>query len=331
MTQETGVTGGRFRLGTRGSPLAIAQAQMVATALQAAHDLENVEIVTVQTSGDRVNDRSLADLGGKALWTRELDRALLDGRVEACVHSMKDVETTRSRQIVVAAMLPRADVRDRLIGAPSIAALPNASVVGTSSPRRAAQLRHWRPDLHILPIRGNIATRLGKVDRGDVDATILAAAGLDRLDQRALGITIPTEIMLPPAGQGAIGIETLSDSPARSLVAAIDHQATSMCVFVERELLAFLGAGCRSPVGALATVDADGLMLRAELLSEDGNIRVHGAMRGALGFNLAREVARDLLSRAPPAILDRLFDSDRRPDIEDASGSQEMMPSPLRM
>lgn len=164
-----------FRLGTRGSPLALTQAGMVRDALMAAHGWDDVEIVVVRTTGDRVQDRALAEIGGKALWTKELDRALLAGEVDACVHSMKDVETIRPAEIAIAAMLPRADVRDRLIGADTIEALPHGAVVGTSSPRRRAQLLRRRPDLNIVLLRGNVDSRLGKLAAGEVDATLLAA------------------------------------------------------------------------------------------------------------------------------------------------------------
>ncbi|HYN46481.1 MAG TPA: hydroxymethylbilane synthase, partial [Allosphingosinicella sp.] len=169
------------RIGTRGSPLALAQARLVAEALRAAHgwDEDAIEIVPITTSGDAIQDRPLAEIGGKALWTKELDSCLIDGRTDLSVHSMKDVETIRPDTLVIAAMLERADPRDRLIGADSIAALPPGARVGTSSPRRTAQLLSRRPDLQTGPIRGNVQTRLEKVARGDFDATLLAAAGLD--------------------------------------------------------------------------------------------------------------------------------------------------------
>src|SRR5690348_1860581 len=164
-----------FRLGTRGSPLALTQAHMVRDALAAAHALapDAIEIVPIRTTGDKVQDRALEEIGGKALWTKELDRALLDGEIDAAVHSMKDVETIRPQEIAIAAMLPRADVCDRLIGADSIDALAQGAVLGTSSPRRAAQLRRLRPDLKIVLFRGNVDTRLAKLAAGEADATLL--------------------------------------------------------------------------------------------------------------------------------------------------------------
>jgi hydroxymethylbilane synthase len=297
-----------FRLGTRGSPLALVQAGMVRDALMAAHgwapDAGGVEIVVIRTTGDRVQDRALAEIGGKALWTKELDRALLAGEVDACVHSMKDVETIRPEAIAIAAMLERADVRDRLIGADSIAALREGAVVGTSSPRRAAQLGRLRPDVQTVLFRGNVDTRLGKLAVGEVDATLLAAAGLDRLGRHDTGVAIAFDQMLPAPAQGAVGIETLADGPARELVAAINHADTHRAVMVERALLAALAADCHSPVAALARVEGDGVFLRAQLLTERGDESIEGEMRG--DDTVGAALARDLLARAPAAVR-RLF------------------------
>jgi hydroxymethylbilane synthase len=243
-----------FRLGTRSSPLAMRQAEMTRDALCAAHGWpqDAVELVPVVASGDKILDRPLADVGGKALWTRELDAWLAEGRTDASVHSMKDVETIRPTLFVVAAMLPRADGRDRLIGAESIDALPLGATIGTSSPRRSAQLLRLRPDLKLVLLRGNVGTRLGKIAAGEADATLLAAAGLDRLGMHDTGVSVPFDMMLPAPSQGAVGIEVLAENAhARALVSAINHEATCRCVEAERELLAELGADCRSPVAAL--------------------------------------------------------------------------------
>jgi hydroxymethylbilane synthase len=294
-----------LRLGTRGSPLALVQANMVASALRAAHGWgENaIAIVPVKTTGDVVQDRPLAEIGGKALWTKELDRALLDGAIDFAVHSMKDVETIRPQAIRIAAMLPRADVRDRLIGAESIAALPQGARIGTSSPRRAAQLRHLRPDVSIVPFRGNVDTRLRKLADGEADATLLAAAGLERLARPDIGHAVPLDVMLPAPAQGAVGIEARADDAATlALLAAIDHAETHACVATERAFLAALGADCHSPVAALATTDGG---LRAELLSEDGAFHVTGH-RSIAGPAQAAELADWLLGAAPPAIA-KLF------------------------
>jgi hydroxymethylbilane synthase len=300
----------RLRIGTRGSPLALTQANMVRDALVAAGEVapDDFEIVVIRTTGDKVQDRALAEIGGKALWTKELDRALLAGEIDCAVHSMKDVETFRPESIVIAATLHRADVRDRLVGAESIEALPQGALVGTASPRRAAQLRKLRPDLRTTLIRGNVETRLAKLAAGEVDATLLAAAGLDRLGRHDVGTPIPINVMLPAPAQGVIGIECRADDAhVRATLAAIDDPQTHACVDAERALLAMLKADCHSPVAALATLEGAILTLRAELLSEDGGAHVYAQEAGApLDPALPVAVARDLLIGAPPEIR-RLF------------------------
>jgi hydroxymethylbilane synthase len=304
------VTHPQFRLGTRGSPLALVQANMVRDTLARAHGwtADAIEIVPIKTTGDRVQNVALAEIGGKALWTKELDRALLSGEIDCAVHSMKDVETIRPADIAIAAMLPRADVRDRLIGAESIAALRRGAVIGTSSPRRVAQLRRIRPDLATVLFRGNVDTRLAKVAAGAVDASMLAAAGLDRLGRPDVGVAIAIDIMLPAPAQGAVGIEArASDTRMLGWLAAIDDAATHCCVLVERALLAALQADCHSPVAALATRDGDTIRLRAELFAEDGSAHVSGEACAAVGdATLAARLAADLLARAPASVR-RLF------------------------
>jgi len=294
-----------LRLGTRASPLAMRQAEMTRDALIAAHGWRSdaVELVPVVASGDKILDRALAEVGGKALWTRELDVWLAEGKIDASVHSMKDVETIRPSEFVVAAMLPRADVRDRLVGADSIDALPQAARIGTSSPRRTAQLLRLRPDLKPVLLRGNVGTRLGKIEAGEADATMLAAAGLDRLGMHDTGVAIADSVMLPAPSQGAVGIEVLAENAhVRALVSAINHDHTHRCVEAERELLAELGADCRSPVAALATIKPDGAMyLRAELLAMDGSQSV--ADEGIVGEGITpTTLARRLLDAAPPTV-----------------------------
>ncbi|HEX6376947.1 MAG TPA: hydroxymethylbilane synthase [Allosphingosinicella sp.] len=293
-----------LRLGTRGSPLALVQARLVATALRDAHGWgpELIEIEPIATSGDQARDRPLAELGGKALWTKELDAALIEGRIDLAVHSMKDVETLRPDEIAIAAMLPRADVRDRLVGAQSLAALPEGARVGTSSPRRAAQLLARRPDLTILPFRGNVETRLRKIDLGEADATLLAAAGLERLGRSEIGAVL--DDFLPAPAQGAIGVEVRADDRRiRTLVGAIDDRATHLCVAAERRLLQGLGGSCRSPVAALATLDGDQIRLRAEILTGDGREAESGEARFASGDETAPlELARSMLDRAGPGL-----------------------------
>lgn len=300
----------KFRLGTRGSPLALTQANMVRDALIAAHALapDAIEIVPIRTTGDKVQDRALAEIGGKALWTKELDRALLDSEIDCAVHSMKDVETIRPPAIAIAAMLPRANVQDRLVGAESIEALRQGAVLGTSSPRRAAQMRRLRPDLEIVLFRGNVDTRLARLAAGEADATLLAAAGLDRLGRHDVGNAVPINVMLPAPAQGAVGIECRADdSHARAMLAKIDDPQTYACVAAERALLAALKADCHSPVAALATIEGAIMTLRAELLSEDGSVHVYAQEAGAPSDPaLPIAVARDLLVGAPDEIR-RLF------------------------
>lgn len=293
-----------LRLGTRGSPLALWQARMVAASLRAAHGWaeDAVEIVPIRTTGDKVQDRALAEIGGKALWTKELDRALLHRDIDVAVHSMKDVETVRPAEIVIAAMPPRADTRDKLIGSDSLADLPPGARVGTSSPRRAAQVRRARPDAQILLFRGNVDTRLRKLAEGEADATLLAAAGLDRLGRSEIGIAL--DDLLPAPAQGAIGIEARAgDDAILSLLHVIDHAPTSRCVLVERAFLAALGADCRSPVAALARIEEDAILLRAEILTEDGSASEAAEARFALDDDAGpARLARRLLDCAAPPL-----------------------------
>ena len=260
-----------LRIGTRGSPLALVQARMVAEALRDAHGwgVERIEIVPMMTTGDVIQDRPLADVGGKGLWTKELDRALMEGRTDLSVHSMKDVETFRPDAFSIAAMLPRADVRDRLVGADSIEALAERARVGTSSPRRAAQLLRRRPDLDIVSFRGNVQTRLRKLSLGEADATLLAAAGLDRLEHPEIGV--PLDSLLPAPAQGAVGVEILAENRRlRPVIEAIDHRETHLCVSAERRLLEGLGGSCRSPIAALARFEGGQMRLQGEILTNDG-------------------------------------------------------------
>jgi hydroxymethylbilane synthase len=263
-----------FRIGTRSSPLALAQAEMTRAALMSAHGWmeQQIVLVTMLASGDKIADRPLAEIGGKALWTKELERALIDDEVDIAVHSMKDVETVRNDAFTIAAMLPRADVRDRLIGADSILSLPENARIGTSSPRRAAQLKAIRPDLQTSLIRGNVATRLAKVADGEFEATILAAAGLDRLGMSGTGATIEVDEMLPAASQGAVGVDCLSTrTDIAAIIAPINDPATFACVTAERAFLAALGGNCHSPVAAYAQIEHGRPMLRAQILAEDGS------------------------------------------------------------
>jgi hydroxymethylbilane synthase len=299
-----------LKLGTRGSPLALAQARKVAAAIETAQRWPEgwVQIVPITTTGDKVQDRPLAELGGKGLWTKELDRALLDGEVDFCVHSMKDVESARPKEIHIAAVRPRGDVRDRLIGAESIDALEKGATVGTSSARRAAQLLRLRPDLKIVPLRGNVETRLHKVEAGEVDATLLASAGLKRLDINA-GTAIPTEILLPAPGQAVIGMECrTNDTRTQSVLSTVSNAITYDCVMAEREFTRALGATCASPVAAFCVLEDGDLRIRAQLFSADGSEMVEQrAVFDCGDHKTCVKLARDMLATAPDSIRG-LFD-----------------------
>jgi hydroxymethylbilane synthase len=294
-----------LRLGTRASPLALAQARKVAAAIETAQRWPDgwVQIVEITTTGDKVQDKPLYELGGKALWTKELDRALLDDEVDFCVHSMKDVESVRPKEIHIAAVRPRGDVRDRLIGAESIEKLKKGAVVGTSSKRRAAQLVRLRADLKIVPLRGNVETRLKKVEAGEIDATLLAAAGLKRLDIAA-GTAIPTEVLLPSPGQAVIGMECrTNDTRTQSVLTSVNNQITYDCVMAEREFTRALGATCASPVAAFCVLEDGDLRMRAQLFSEDGKDMVEDrAVFDCGDRKTPAKLARDLLAKAPQSI-----------------------------
>ena len=295
-----------FRLGTRRSPLAMAQAEETRTRLVAAHGwpAASIEMVPVTASGDRIQDRPLADIGGKALWTRELDQWLAEGRIDAAVHSLKDVETLRPESLVIAAVLPRADKGDVLLGASSVEALPQGAIVGTSAPRRAAQLLHLRPDCRVVNFRGNVATRIAKLAAGEVAATFLAAAGLDRLGEAGVGTRLEPAEWLPAPSQAAIGIECRADdAQAREWLSAIDHAQSHREIKAERALLAALGGSCHSAVACLSRWDGDQLHLTAAILSPDGAERIEGNAQFAFDDTSApRGLAAELLARAPESV-----------------------------
>lgn len=295
-----------FRVGTRRSPLAMAQAEEARARLCQAHrwPVEAVELVPVTASGDRIQDRPLAEIGGKALWTRELDKWLEEGRIDAAVHSLKDVETLRPDSLTIAAVLPRVDVADVLLGARSIAALPQGAVVGTSAPRRAAQLLHLRPDCRVVTFRGNVATRMARLAAGEADATFLAAAGLDRLGESGVGTRLDPSEWLPAPSQAAIGIECRSaDAASLAALGAIDHPASREAVMAERALLAALGGSCHSAVACLTLREGAGLRLLAAIFSPDGAERIAGEAAMIAGdVAAAQALARDLLARAPASI-----------------------------
>lgn len=297
-----------LRLGTRRSPLAMAQAEETRARLCSAHGWEEsaVELVPVLASGDKIKDRPLADIGGKALWTKELDAWLAEGRIDAAVHSMKDVETFRPAELCIAAILPRADIADVLVGASSIRSLPQGAVVGTSAPRRAAQLLNARPDCKAVPIRGNVATRLAKLQAGEADATFLARAGLERLGETGVGTPLDPEEWLPAPAQAAIGIECrVDDRETRELLAAIDDRESHEAVLAERALLARLSGDCHSAIAMLTSRDGDLLTIRCALYSPDGTQRIERSGHGTADDHgwiedLARELFANLKSGMTP-------------------------------
>ncbi len=300
----------RLRLGTRGSALALIQSRQIASALEAGAGV-SVSLRTIRTQGDEQADASLTRIGGEGVFTSALDRALLDGAVDLAVHSLKDLPTRMTPGLCVAATPAREDPRDVLVlppGAPhTLATLPAKSRIGTGSQRRAALARAFRPDCLVVPMRGNVDTRLAKLDRGDCDALVLAAAGLRRLglDHRASELLERTA-WLPAAGQGALAVVVRSDArKVRRLAASLDHPPTRHAVRAERELLRLLGAGCHLPVGALGLPYPGGLRLWAMVLGPDGRQVVRADRTGALPEpgRLAAKMAEILLGRGAGDIL----------------------------
>ncbi|MGD9508631.1 MAG: hydroxymethylbilane synthase [Geminicoccaceae bacterium] len=302
-----------LRIGTRGSPLALAQAQMVKAALLAQGGLADgdVQIVAMSTRGDRIQDRTLAEIGGKGLFTEEIEAGLLDGSLHMAVHSTKDMPTRLPAGLVLGAFLPRADPRDALIarGPRSIAELPQGAVVGTASLRRQAQLRAARPDLVVVPLRGNVHTRLRKLDAGEVHATLLAMAGLVRLGLEAeASAALAMEEMLPAVAQGAICIECRADDrPVLGLLDCISDAATVTAITAERAFLAVLDGSCRTPIAAFAEVAEDTIRLRGLVASPDGRAveRVDLTGSSAEPESLGIQAGRDLKARLPHGYLDQ--------------------------
>jgi len=265
-----------IRIGTRGSPLALAQAHEVRGRLMAAHGLpeEAFEVRIYKTSGDAIQDRPLAEVGGKGLFTKEIQEALFAREIDLAVHSLKDMQTRLPEGLTIGAVLPREDVRDAFISLAhaSLAALPKGAVVGTSSLRRQAQVKRIRPDVEIVGFRGNVQTRLRKLAEGVADATLLACAGLNRLGM-ADRITAPieTDAILPAVAQGAIAIEVREDdAEAGRLAASLNHEPTALCVTAERAFLARLDGNCRTPIAGLAELAAGTLRFRGMVFSPDG-------------------------------------------------------------
>lgn len=297
----------RIRIGTRASKLARAQAEMARAALAAAHPHLTFEIVAMTTAGDRELHKQLTDWGYKGLFTKELEDALFENRIDIAVHSMKDMPSILPDGLTLAAMLPRAEVRDAWVSLhyASLSDVPPGAVIGTSSTRRAAQLLHHRPDLTVSAFRGNVETRLRKLEEGVASATFLAAAGLNRLSlSHHIRTLLPLEHFLPAAAQGAVGIECRADRPEIiALLSAIDHAETSRCVTAERAMLRVLDGSCRTPIGGLALLTETGLTLTAEVLSLDGRIRHRVTQHGTDAETLGMTVGEQLRARAGDALL----------------------------
>ena len=299
----------RYRIGTRGSKLALVQANEVARRIalaQGAPVEEVTEIVVISTEGDRVQDRALSEIGGKGLFTQEIEEQLSDARIDVAVHSMKDMPTVLPEGLVIDCLLERADPRDAFISlkAGSLAELPAGSRVGTSSLRRAAQVKARRPDLEVVPFRGNVDTRLRKLNEGVADATFLAVAGLTRMDL-AEKITAPLspEEMLPAVAQGAIGIERrIADDEAAHLLEKLHHVETGLRVAAERAFLAVLDGSCRTPIAALAEIVGKRMRLRTMILTPDGS-EIHETEREGLAAEavaLGEDAGQELKGRAGP-------------------------------
>jgi hydroxymethylbilane synthase len=266
----------RIKIGTRGSPLALAQARETRDRLISAHGMDenDIEIIAISTTGDRIKDRPLSEIGGKGLFTREIEEALMAGEIHLAVHSMKDLPASLPEGLTIAAVLPREDPRDAFISliAGSIEQLKPGAVIGSSSVRRTAQVLRLRPDLKSVQFRGNVETRLRKLSEGVADATFLACAGLNRLGLNdKITQAMPMDIMLPAIAQGAIGIEIRGrDDATRELLRAIDHRPSEIAVACERAFLKALDGSCRTPLAGHATLDGDTLSFRGHALTLDG-------------------------------------------------------------
>ncbi|TAK46962.1 MAG: hydroxymethylbilane synthase [Xanthobacteraceae bacterium] len=295
-----------MRIGTRGSPLALAQAHEVRDRLAHAHGLDpaRIEIRIIKTSGDAILDRPLAQAGGKGLFTKEIEQALIAGDIDLAVHSAKDVPTFLPDQLWLSSWLPREDVRDAFISpkAPTLAQLPAGSVVGTASLRRQAMVLRLRPDLKVASFRGNVQTRLRKLAEGEADATLLALAGLRRLGLENVVTSIfSTEEFLPAVGQGAIAIESRRDDDRVSaLVAAIGDPDTETALAAERGFLALLDGSCRTPIGGLCTVEGERIRFRGLIVSPDGREAYEATRQGTRGdaASLGADAAHELRARA---------------------------------
>ena len=301
---------GLIRLGTRASPLAIAQTTMVRCRLEEAHPALEIEVVKITTSGDKIVDRRLSEVGGKGLFAKEIEEALLVGEIDAAVHSMKDLETHLPDRLCIGAVLPREDPRDAFIGKNVLAleALPIGAVVGTTSLRRQSQLLAFRPDFKIVILRGNVGTRIDKIRGGYADATLLAFAGLRRLKiEGVITQVISTDVMLPAVAQGAIGVEIRDDDDRmRATMASIDDADSALCVAVERAFLAKLDGSCHTPIAGLAELDRGRVRFRALVARPDGTEVQRTSREASENDSLA--MAADVGSELRAAIGSDFFD-----------------------
>jgi hydroxymethylbilane synthase len=303
-----------LKIGTRGSKLALTQTGLVRDALAAAVPAlaapGAIEIVVIKTTGDLIQDRPLSEAGGKGLFVKEIEEAMLGKRIDAAVHSMKDMPTAQPAGLAISAFLPREDVRDVLIAGSvkRIADLKQGAVIGSAALRRKAQLLHLRPDLQVVNFRGNVDTRLAKQASGVVDATLLAMAGLKRLGLGHVGAPIPEDEMLPAVGQGAVCIECrIDDARTRGWLAAIDHAATATCVAAEHAMLAVLDGSCRTPIAGHAILLADGTIhLRGLILKPDGSQAIATERTGAAkdAAALGKDAGLELKQRGGPGFLE---------------------------
>ncbi|MEZ5648799.1 MAG: hydroxymethylbilane synthase [Alphaproteobacteria bacterium] len=301
-----------LRIGTRGSKLALIQAEEVLHRLAALSPSlaapGALALVPVATTGDKVKERPLAEIGGKGLFVKELEEALAKGVVDLAVHSMKDVPAPLPSGFAIGCFLPREDPRDVLVmrRGDSLRDLTAGARIGTSAPRRQAQILNLRPDLDVIPFRGNVDTRLRKLRAGEADATILALAGLKRLGLEDVGAVLTTETMLPASGQGAIGVEVReTDMALREILSLLDHEPTAVCVRAERAVIEALGGSCRTPVGAWARIDASGnIVLDALVATLDGKRLWRAAKQGAIAedVRLGRDAGSELRRLAGTAI-----------------------------
>ena len=305
------------RIATRGSALAVAQAGLVARAVERALDLR-AELVRVRTEGDRRQATSLAKIGGKGLFVKEVEATILEGRADMAVHSAKDLPAALAPGLALAAFPARGDARDALVGRlpqTSVDALRRGARVGTGSFRRGAQLLRRRPDLEIVPLRGNVETRLRKLESGDLDAVVLACAGLDRLGLAGrICERVAPEVLLPAVGQGTLAVQTRADGPLAASLCAVDDAATRACTLAERAFQAGLGGDCDVPLAAHAVFSGDGgeLALVAALWSLDGTREIRVERRGRDPETLGRDAARDVRERGGDALLGSLRTGSRR-------------------